>query len=230
MGKPALKRILSFSFMAVTVLTLSATPTAFAANTPTLNQTINAGVLSTDILDEGGNSVGSPSFSMTSKNLSFTCQSGGSASTGLLGGVGARIYVINPGGANNGWTLTMAPTSGATATWVSGGDTFDFNDAGGSGCTDGADTDIKSGQLSVDPSAGTLATACAACTTTGVTKGSSSAYVEGTTDSITLLSASAGSDDVWRGNLIGAGLSQTIPAETPSGSYTLNMTLTATAL
>jgi hypothetical protein len=232
MGKQKLKYILTLTASLFVVLTVSTAPAAFAANTPTLNQTINAGVLSADILDEGGNSVGSPSFTMTAKNLAFTCQSGGSASTGILGGIGSRIYVINPSGANNGWTLTMGATSGATAVWTSGGNTFDFNDAGTGGCTDAAaaDTDTKAGQLTVDPSVGTLATACTACTTANVTKGTSTAYLEGTTDSVTLLNASAASDDVWRGNLIGTSLSQTIPAETPSGSYTLNMTLTATAL
>ncbi len=196
-----------------------------AANNSTFNQTINAGTLSTDILDASRNSVASPSVGMTARNFSFNCQT----STGTFGTNTERIYVINPNAANNGWTLTLAATPGPTAVWTSGGNTFDFNDAAGSGCTDGADADTKAGQLSVDPSVSTLTTDCTSCTTTGVSKGSSSAYVQGTTDSLTLLTAAAASDDAWRGYITGVNLSQTIPAETPTGTYTLNMTLTATA-
>ena len=202
-----------------------------AASTPTFNQTINAGALSTDILDASRATVASPSATMSAKSFSFSCGSGAGASTGTFGTNTERIYVINPSGANNGWTLTMAATAGSTALWSDGGtNTYDFNDAGTGGCTDGADTDTKAGQLTIDPSVGTLTTDCTTCATTNITKGSSSAFVEGTLNSITLLNAAAASDDVWRGYLTGVTLSQTIPAETPAAAYTINMTLTATAL
>lgn len=217
-------------FMLGSLLAVSVPQGVSAANNSTLNQTINAGVLSTDILDNALAPVGAPSIAMSSKNLAFTCQSGGSASTGIFGSNAQRIYVMNPGGANNGWTLTLAATSGATAVWTSGGNTFDFNDSGTSGCSDGGDADTRAGQLTVDPSVGTLTADCVACSTTSVSKGSSASFVQGTTDSITLLNAALASDDVWRGYLTGTALSQTIPAETPAGTYTVNMTLTATAL
>lgn len=229
MGKITKKSILLSVGAALTLVVSSSQGVVYAANNSTFNQTINAGVLSTDIMDASGVTVGSPSVSMSAKTLSFTCQSGGSASTGTFGTNTQRVYVINPGGADNGWTLTLAATSGPTAVWTAGGNTFDFNDSGTSGCTDGADTDTKAGQLTVDPSASTLTTDCASCTTTSITKGTSTAYVEGTTNSVTLLNAAAASDNVWRGYMTGAGLSQTIPAETPAGAYTVNMTLTATA-
>ena len=204
--------------------------TTFAAPTPMLNQTINAGVLSTDILDASQAPVASPSFNMSAQSTSFTCLSGGSASTGTLGADAQRLYVIDPGAANNGWTLAMAATSGPTAVWTSGGNTFDFNDSGTAGCADSVvDTDLVGGQLTVNPLAGTITTDCTGCTATYVTKGSASAFLEGTVPSITLLNASAATENVWRGYLTGAGLSQTIPASTPGGTYTLNMTLTATA-
>jgi len=204
--------------------------TVLATNNSTFSQTINAGVLSTDVLDATGATVASPSVAMSAKSLSFVCQSGGAASTGVFGANAQRITVLNPGGANNGWTLTLGATAGASATWVSGGNSFDYNDATASGCTDGGDVDLRPGQLTVDPSAGTLTADCDSCTTANVTKGSSTAYVQGTADSVTLLNASATSDDIWKGYLTGATLSQTIPAETPAGAYTMNMTLTATAL
>ena len=211
------------------VLAVVPMQTALAANTSTLNQTINNGVLSTDILDATKTPVASPSVGMTAKNLSFTCQSGANASTGTLGSASQRMYVINPGGADNGWTLTLGATAGATGTWVSGGNSIDFNDPTTSGCTDGADADSKGGQLTVDPSVGTLTADCASCTTANITKGTATGFNQGTTDSVTLLNAALASDNIWQGYLTGAGLSQVIPAETPSGAYTLNMTLTATA-
>lgn len=212
------------------LLTLTVSSAALAASNPTLTQTITAGVLSTDILDASRNPVASPSVAMSAKAFGFDCQTGVDSSSGTLGTNTQRLYVNNPSGANNGWTLTMAATSGPTSTWSNGGATnkFDFNDP--SACTDGADADTQSGQLSLDPSVGTLTTDCSSCTTTGVTKGSSSAFSQGVTDSLTVLSAAAGSDDVWRGYLTDGSIKQVIPGETPADSYTINLTLTATAL
>ena len=204
--------------------------TAYAAPTPTLNQTITAGTLTTDILNASRVAVASPSASLSSKAFSFDCYSGGSASTGTLGTDSEREYVINPGGANNGWTLAIAPTAGAGATWTSGGNTYDFNDDTTSGCADGADSDSVGGQLTINPSAGTLSADCTSgCSTTNITKGSSAAFLDGSVASVTLLTATAASDDYWRGYLTGSTISQTIPAQQVAGSYSLPMTITVTA-
>ncbi|MEK7153004.1 MAG: hypothetical protein AAB834_03590 [Patescibacteria group bacterium] len=207
---------------AVLGLTLYPAGLASAANNSTFNQTVNAGTLATDILDASRVPVASPAVTLGAATFSFNCQT----TTGTFGTNTERIYVTNPSAANSGWTLTLAATSGATALWSTG---IDFNDSTGAGCTDGVDTDTKAGQLTVDASVGTLTADCTSCTTANVTKGSATAFAEGTTDSVTLLNAAAASDDVWRGYLTGAALSQTIPAETAAGSYTINMTLTATA-
>jgi hypothetical protein len=212
------------------LLMLTSSGVVIAANTPTFNQTINAGVLSTDILNSSRVSVASPSVTLSSKAFNFDCQTGGSASAGTLGTTSEREYVMNPYAANNGWTLTIAATSGATALWTSGGNTFDYNDATSSGCTDGTDADIsKAGQLTVNPSVGTLVTDCFSCTVTSISKGSSTGFVEAGPNSVTLLTAAAGSDDNWRGYFYGSTLSQTIPAEQVAGAYTLPMTITVTA-
>lgn len=215
-------------------LTLAMGSTAYAAPTPTLTQSITAGVLSTDILDASRNPVASPTVTMSTKAYSFDCQSGVNASSGTLGTNSERVYVTNQSGANNGWTLTLAATGGATSTWANAGATqkFDFNDPTGAiaGCNDGADADTQAGQMTVDPSVGTLTTDCAACTTTAITKGTSAAFSQGVTDSVTILSAGATSDDIWRGYLTGGSVKQVIPGETPANSYTLNLTLTATAI
>ena len=200
-----------------------------AAPNSTFNQTINPGTLETDILNASSVPVASPSVAFPAKSFSFTCYSGGTASIATLGTTAERIYVINGDAADAGWTLALAATSGATTTWTGGGNSYDFNDAGGSGCTDNGDTDSKGGQLTVNPAAGTLTADCTSCVVTNITKGTSTAFVEGTTNSVTLLTAAGTSDDIWRGYLTGVGLSQTIPAETPAASYTINMTLTATA-
>lgn len=59
--------------IAMGVVLAFATPHyVLAVNNSTFNQTINAGVLSTDILDNTGASVASPSVSMSAKNFAFT--------------------------------------------------------------------------------------------------------------------------------------------------------------
>lgn len=228
-----LNRVGAYFLSALGLVILQAAP-ALAAPASDLTQNITAGTLTVDILDASRVAVASPSVSLSAKSFSFTCQSGGSASTGTLGSNAQRLYAINPGAATpNGWNITIAATSGATATWNNTGATkkFDFNDAGSSGCTDGADADTVGGQLTIDPSVSTLTTDCASCTSTGVTKGSSTAFVEGTTNSVTLLTASSGASNPFRGYLTGVGLSQTIPAEQQTDStYSLNLTMTITAL
>jgi len=206
--------------------------TAYAANNSTLTQSITAGVLSTDILDATRTAVAAPTAALGAKTYSFDCQFGAGASSGLLGSNSERLYVSNPSAANNGWNLTIAATAGATATWANSGATatYDYNDPTTSGCTDGVDTDTRSGQLAMNPTLSTLTTDCSACTITGVTKGASTAFAEGTVNAITLLSAGATSDDVWRGYLTGVDLKQSIPGETPANAYSLNLTLTATSL
>jgi hypothetical protein len=221
--------------VAVVMAVISVPTIALAASNSTFSQTINTGTLSTDIMDASRVSVGSPAVAMGAKSFSFNCYAGGTASTGTLGSNTERLYVTNGDAADNGWTLTLAATAGSSATWANGGATqhFDFNDPTGTtaGCTDGADAagDTYAGQMSINPSAGTLTTDCASCTSTGVSLGSSSAFNQGTTDSLTLLNAGSTSNDVWRGYLTGAAVSQTIPAEQAADSYTLNLTLTTTA-
>ena len=140
------------------------------AVTSNFSQTINPGSLSVEIVDAGYSTVVSPSVTMTSKTFSFTCLTGGSASTGTFGTASQVIYVKNPDAADNGWSVTLA-ASAPTAVWDSAGTDYDFNDPTTSGCGDGADADSLKGQLTVDPSGGTLSTgACASCATTGVTK------------------------------------------------------------
>jgi hypothetical protein len=118
-----------------------------------------------------------------------------------------------------------------SAVWDGSVADYDFNDAGGSGCTDAGDADSVGGQMTVNAAAGTLSTgSCSSCSTSNISKGSSTAFVSGTTNSITILNASASSDDIGDWGLTGVSISQTIPAEQPAASdYNINMVLTVTA-
>jgi len=218
---------IKIALFAVVLTLVVGAGSASAANDPDLTQDILAGTLSTDVKDNLGDTVASPSAALSTETFSFDCQT----STGVLGTNTQRIYVMNPDGADNGWTLTIAATSGATALWQNGGASqfFDFNDPTTSGCTDGGDADTRPGQLSIDPSVGSITTDCLACVVTNVSLGSASAFSQGVTDSITLINAAAASDDIWRGYLEDVDLSQTLPPEQSADSYTINLTLTATA-
>lgn len=189
-----------------------------AATTPSLSQTISAGTLATDILDASRVPVASPSAAMSAVNFSFACQT----STGTLGTASQRLYVTNGLGNGAGWTLSIAATGGATAKWQNGGATknYNFNDATGSGCTNG--------QLTVNPATATVTADCvsSACTSSTITKGTSTAMTGST--AVTLMSGAVDSS-VYRGYLTGVGLSQSIPAEQSPDSYSINMTLTVVA-
>ncbi len=215
--------------LCVVVLTAGVVSTGlFAAATSNFQFTVNAGTLSIDIVDGSYVAVGSPSVVFTPASFSFACQTAGV--TGTFGTATQQIYIKNPDAADNGWTVSLA-ASAPTAFWDSAGTDVDFNDPTTSGCTDGGDADSLKGQLTIDASGAALAAGARAGTlTTNITKGSSSAFNQGTTDSITLLTAASGSDDIGDWTLQGVTLSQSIPAETPAASdYDINMTLSIVA-
>lgn len=186
--------------------------TAHAATTATskLEQVINVGTLSTDIRSSSDAVINTPTFAMGAVNVSTTAQT----STGTFGENEKRITVDNPGGANNGWTLTLNATTPGTGKWEDGAKSYSYN---GTAAT---------GQLTVNPAAGTLSSVVGA--STGITLGAQTAFTG--TAPVTLINAAANSDDVWRGYVTGVGLSQSIPAAQAAGTYTLPMTQTVTAI
>ena len=203
---------LSAIALALVVVALASAPAAHAALTATsqLSQQNTAGTLSTSIRDASNVVVASPSFSMGSVAVSTSTQT----ATGTFGSNTQRISVDNPGGANAGWTLSLAATGGTSATWTSGGNTYAFNG------------NTTTGQLTINPAAATLTAVTG--TSTGITKGTSSAFSGATP--ITLLNAASGSDDIWNGYITGVGVSQAIPASQPAGTYTFDLTQTVTSL
>lgn len=188
--------------------------------------TESSGTLTVDIVDGGGTPIGSPSVSFGGLSTSFSCQT----STGTFGVSSEKIRVSNTT-ANGNWSLTIAATDGNTSYWDNSTQTYDYNDSGGTtpGCEDSGDTDSIAGQLTIDPSVGTI-TPEGGCSSSGISKGSSTTFVEGVTDSITLLTASSSQTSCYY-DFTGVGLSQKVPAEQPANAsaYTINMTLTVTA-
>jgi hypothetical protein len=186
----------------VGIAALAAVPfIAYAAPTATsrLTQQITAGALSTDIRDGSGNVLANPAFTMTV--------------TGTFGSATQRITVDNPGGASGGWTLALNATTPGTGTWTSGANNYPYNGT------------AAAGRLTVNPAAGAIVSTIGA--STGISLGASTSFT-GTTP-VTLVTATEASDDIWNGYFTGIGLTQTIPASTPAGSYTLDMTQTVTA-
>ncbi|HAS00254.1 MAG: hypothetical protein UR95_C0002G0091 [Parcubacteria group bacterium GW2011_GWC1_36_108] len=209
----ALVPMLVFSFFFSTGL-------VSAAETTDLSQSIT-GALDVKIVDGSGNEVASPNVAFASKNFAATSQT----SAAVLGTASEKMRVTNPRGNVATWSLNLAATSGATSSWSNGTNNYDFNDVTAL-AADGGDGDSIGGQLSIDPSAGTLA---GVGTTSGanVSLGAASAFNEGTVDSIDILSAAAGAQKPGVWDLTGVNISQSIPGMQATGSYTINMTLTA---
>ncbi len=196
----------------VAVAALAPLANAATTATSTLSQVIDAGTLSTDIRDASNVIVLAPSFDMSARSISTSQQT----STGTFGTATQRISVDNPGGANAGFSLTLNATDPTNGKWVSGANNYDYKGA------------ASAGQLTVDPSTSTWTALTG--TTTNITVGTSAAFTGATSSPITLATASAALEDIWNGYVTGIGLSQTIPANTPAGTYTISMTQTVTAL
>ncbi len=185
------------------------------------------GSLSIDMVDGSGASVTSPTISFGSVFAQLTCQ----ASTATFGTSSQKLR-INNDLSTTGWTASIAATSGPTALWQSavGSKFYDYNDSSGTtaGCSDGADADTYAGQLSLSPAAATV-TPKSGCSNTGVTLGSNTAFVEGTTDSISLINGSSGASRFCYWDVTGIGMLQRIPAQQATGTYSLNLTVTILA-
>lgn len=102
-----------------------------ASTTANFRMVINPGVLAVGMVDGSFNPVANPMVDMGEKFQSSDCQT----ASGTFGTTTQKIYVRNPGVANNGWTVTLSAAS-STNTWQGDGARFDFNDATSSGCAD----------------------------------------------------------------------------------------------
>jgi hypothetical protein len=184
---------------------------AFANTNAVLNQTINDGVKSIDIVDATGTTIASPSITFGALTFSFGTQD--STLNGIFTSA-QRVRVSNPT-IGHTWTASLAG-SAPGAKWISGANQYSFDDAAGSGYT--------TGQMTVDASAASGAWAgVGGCATTGITTGSSTAFVNGTTDSVTLGNGAAATPNYCRYDYTGGRMVQKIPAGQVSGAYALTM-------
>ncbi len=176
-------------------------------------------IFTTDIVSPSLTPIASPTVAMTAKTTGFSCQT----STGTLGTAAQKIMTY--ANTNSDWSLSIAPTAGVSALWTSGGNTYDFNDPAGSGCTNG--------QLSLNFSTANWSNDvndCAFPWTDIVQPTGTYSFSSGSTDAITIMSSSLTATQACHRFVHSIGLSQTIPAEKLPGTYTLPMTLTLTAL
>ena len=207
---------LASAMLIMLLMMLSPSAITYASLTPTFDQTINAGTLTASINQTGDTTpVAAPTVAFSPVNYSFSCQT----STGTLGDANDLINVTDLASGITTWNIALAATGGTSATWTNGTNTYAYNNIAGSGCT--------SGDLTVNPAAGTITNDCnSACTANAatVTLGASAVYNGTTVTSVTLLSDSAGT--AWEGYAEGISLSQAVPSLTPSGSYSLPMTIT----
>ncbi|HEY0965268.1 MAG TPA: hypothetical protein VGE13_02190 [Candidatus Saccharimonadales bacterium] len=184
-------------------------------------QILLTGDLGVTIVNVSDTEVPSPLVlfsSMTTKTNQCT------STAATLGTSGQRIRASNAL-VTNGWNVSLAAANPSDL-WTSGSSFYDFNDA--SGCSDGIDGDAWGGRLSVNLTPATI-TPSSGCTNTGVSKGSNADFTEGTTNAITLFSATSGAARFCDWYLTAASLTQQVPAQTLPGTYSLTMVLTATA-
>lgn len=184
--------------------------------------TTAVGTLSADIVDGSGASVPSPSTAFNSSVVPFTCTD----TTGTLG-ISTQKIRINNTLSTTGWSMSVAPTAGNSALWSAGSLNYDFNDPTSTGCSDGGDTDIYAGQLSVNSSIATI-TPQSGCSNTGVTATANTKFNDGAVNSITLVNGSAAARGCYW-DITGIAMDQTLPAGQTPGSYNLNLTITILA-
>lgn len=216
MNKSFLVKGSLISFGAVFMFAVS---TVSALNQSELTQVINDGTLSVDIVDAAGTTVAAPGVTFPAQTFSFS----DITSDAVLGTASERIRAYNPTGTET-WNVAIAG-SATTAVWTDGGtESYDYND---SSTTDsGIDVDTVGGQLSIDPATNGTIAGVGGCGTGNVSLGAASAFEEGTTDSIDLMSAAAGAETYCRWDLTDVDLSQDIPASQPAGTYTVDLVMT----
>ncbi|MEZ7820807.1 MAG: hypothetical protein QMB51_00705 [Patescibacteria group bacterium] len=203
-------RTLSIPALAVFGVAVLTAGVVFAASTPTFNLTIVPGSLGIDIVNGEYATVAAPTVKFTDATAGFDC----ATTTGTLGEATQQIYITNPDASDGGYSVTLAPTAGTTTWKDSGTNTIAINDETATGCETGRMTisngEISNGRLSTDA-------------TTGISVNGGSFSTANT--SVTLVSASAASEDVSEVVANGFTIDQTIPARTPASTYSLPMTL-----
>lgn len=175
------------------------------------------GILSIGIVDSSDSTVANP-------NVDFAptiTQAQAQTTLGTLGTNSQKIRITN-NTLNPAWGVSVAATNGTTAKWSRSDnvESYSYNNQPGVG--------FRNGQLSVDPLTQTI-TPSSGCDVTGINAGSGSSFQFGSTDAITLTSATAAAAKNCYWDVQNISLSQVIPVSTAPGTYSINLTLTVMA-
>lgn len=178
-----------------------------------------------DIVDNNGKKVKTPTVDFSQHLFSFsplitTGTLGTSAGTGQLVSIDAPKNTL-------AWTVSLAATNGPGSLWTDGINFYDYNDL--SGPVDGVDTDVYGGQLTWLGGGSFQGDPAANCPTTNLSIASTTAFAEGSVDSVSILyttNSGATKNCTWNYSSVSNNLSQIIPGTQPAGVYSLPMTLT----
>lgn len=209
-------KVITGVFAVVGVVALGATAAYADSIDIELEQIINTGTLHNDLVATDG-------VTPATRGLDFNPVTafGSTQDTSATYPAGTdKVLISNPGAADGGWNLSVQAKDGVSAKWVSGSDEFDFDDPAGSGYTNG--------QLTVNASGATVSVA-APNTLTGVTP-NPTATAFNSNNTINLVSAAAGSQDIWLGYLTGVQFAQKIPAGQAAGTYNITLTQTLASI
>lgn len=215
------------------VLTLLA-PKAYADSaTVDVSQRLAEPISRITFQDANGTDIVSPLLHFPLRTASFICQDSSSGGKTFLSTERQKLAISVPDRASNGWDVSLAPTNGVAAGWTNSDNptALAINDPNQGGCKS---SDPLSGSfgglMKIDPSDLTADGVCSqGCidATTSPTKGAATDFAQ--TQSASLFHSDQPHIG-WEGTLTGVSLSQTIPAGTPSGDYSLPLTLTLTEL
>ena len=199
--KHTLKKLTAATVASLCILS----STAFAADNTNLSVTINPGSKGVDIVDGSGVTVATPGVAMSASNFDFNTTQ---HSTGTLGTATEKVRVYNPT-TSAAFTVSIAAAA-PTDMWVGANYSMDFNGA--------------VAKLTVNPSVATVVEKDGG-STAHITKGSSTAFAQGTADSITVISTTT-DPKFTQYDITGVALDQAVPARTNGDTYALNLTLT----
>lgn len=183
--------------------------------------------LAVNIVDQDYNPIEEPEVDFAELPYTQECRE----ITTQLATAEQQVYVRNFDAADGGWTVTISADD-PTAFWSNGEYEFDFNDPTGDGCTDGDDPDMLAWSMEIYTDTPSLDSwLCPACSPDFVEYISSWVFDEqGWVNSVTLLYATADSDNRGDWLLSDIIIRQTIPASQPAvGDYEIPLLLSITA-
>jgi hypothetical protein len=177
----------------------------------------------TDFVDNNANSLDDVSIDMSAIIANGRCQT----ATGTLGTATQKLSIYN-GSSSNGWSMSIAPTLGDDAKWMSTDQQHSYSFNNSSGFPAGCDENGNGGQLTVRPSNATI-TPWTLCSNNGISLSPDAAFGQGSSSAITIATGSSSVDQNCSWMVDGVDLSQKIPGSAKAGSYTLDLTQTIVA-